>query len=59
MLMRTITQTASAGTGTVEWDGRADNGVFADTGDYHLGLKAVDAAGNQSVVRYVSIRVFY
>jgi PKD repeat protein len=58
-LMRTITQTASTGPGTIQWDGRADNGLFVDVGDYHLGLKAVDAAGNQSIVRYVMERVFY
>ena len=58
-LLRTITQSSSGGPGTIEWDGHADNGLFAQTGDYHLALKAVDAAGNQSIVRYVSVRVFY
>jgi PKD repeat protein len=58
-LLRTITQSAQTGAGFVQWDGRADNGLFADIGDYHLALKAVDAAGNQSIVRYVSVRVFY
>jgi hypothetical protein len=43
----------------IEWDGHADNGLFADTGDYHLALKAYDAAGNQSLVRYVVVRVYY
>ena len=59
-LMRTVTQlNAPAGAGTVEWDGRDQNGVFADKGDYRLALKATDAAGNQSIVRYVLVRVFY
>jgi PKD repeat protein len=59
-LMRTVTQlNAAAGAGTIEWDGRADNGLFADKGDYRLALKATDAAGNQSIVRYVLVRVFY
>jgi flagellar hook assembly protein FlgD len=59
ILIRTITQPAAAGPGVVEWDGHADNGLFADTGDYHLGLKAIDAAGNQSIVQYAVVRVFY
>ena len=59
ILMRTITQAVSSGAGTIDWDGRADNGIFVDSGDYHIALKAVDAAGNQSVVRYTMVRVFY
>lgn len=59
ILLRTITQNGAAGPGTIEWNGRADNGLFADNGDYHIALKAVDAAGNQSIVRYVSVRVYY
>lgn len=59
-LMRTVTQTnVAAGAGTVEWDGRDSNGVFADKGDYRLSVKATDAAGNQSIVRYVLVKVFY
>jgi hypothetical protein len=58
--MRNITQAnVPAGAGTVEWDGRDGNGVFADKGDYRLALKATDAAGNQSIVRYVLVKVFY
>lgn len=59
VLMRTLTQAAPAGAGVIEWDGHAGNGLFADSGDYHLALKAVDAAGNQSIVRYVAVRVYY
>jgi flagellar hook assembly protein FlgD len=58
-LLRTVTLSASSGAGVIEWDGRAGNGLFADSGDYHLALKAVDAAGNQSIVRYVAVRVYY
>lgn len=59
-LVRTVTQlNAPAGAGTIEWDGRFQNGVFADKGDYRLALKATDAAGNQSIVRYVLVKVFY
>jgi PKD repeat protein len=59
-LMRNVTQAnAAAGAGAIEWDGRDGNGVFADKGDYRLALKATDAAGNQSIVRYVLVKVFY
>lgn len=59
-LIRTISQAnVPAGTMTVEWDGKNQGGMFVDKGDYHLALKAVDAAGNQSIVRYLLVRVFY
>lgn len=59
-LMRTIIQpNVAAGTGTIEWDGRDARGIFADKGDYRLAVKATDAAGNQSIVRYVLVRVFH
>jgi flagellar hook assembly protein FlgD len=59
-LMRTVTQiNAPAGAGTIEWDGKNQSGIFVDKGDYRLALKATDASGNQSIVRYVLVRVFY
>lgn len=59
-LMRSIVlPNAASGVGTIEWDGRDDRGIFADKGDYRLAIKATDAAGNQSLVRYVLVRVFY
>jgi PKD repeat protein len=59
-LMRTIIQpNVAAGNGTIEWDGRNANGIFADKGDYRLAVKATDAAGNQSIVRYILVRVFH
>jgi flagellar hook assembly protein FlgD len=59
-LLRTVTQpNAAAGAGTIEWDGRSDAGIFADKGDYRLALKATDSDGNQSIIRYVLVRVFY
>jgi PKD repeat protein len=59
-LVRTITQAnVPAGAGIIEWDGRNQNGIFVDKGDYHLALKAIDAASNQSVVRFLLVRVFY
>ncbi len=59
-LTRTITQAnVPAGSNTIAWDGRNDNGIFADSGDYRLALKAHDASGSQSLVRYVLVRVFY
>lgn len=49
----------AAGQNTIEWDGKANNGIFVDKGDYRLALKAVDATGKQSIVRYLHMRVFY
>jgi hypothetical protein len=47
------------GPNSIEWDGRANNGTFVAKGDYRLALKAIDAAGSQSIVRYLMVRVFY
>ena len=59
-LLRTNTQpNVSAGNASISWDGRADNGYFAAPGSYRLGLKAVDSGGNQSMIRYVLMKVFY
>ena len=38
----------SAGAGTVEWDGRADDGGTVADGRYEVSLRAKDAAGNTS-----------
>lgn len=61
VVLRRITQTnVSPGTGLqVQWDGRADNGLFVDKGDYRLTLQATDPAGGQSLQRFALIRVFY
>lgn len=60
LLLRTIDlPNALAGNGSITWDGRDDRGIFADKGDYRLALRAIDAAGNQSLVRYALMRVFY
>ena len=59
-LVRTVTQlNAPAGAGTIEWNGRNQSGVFVDKGNYRLALKATDASGNQSIVRYLLVKVFY
>jgi len=59
-LLRTISQpNLAAGSSTVAWDGHTDNGMFAAPGSYRLALRAVDAAGNQSMIRYVLVKVFY
>jgi len=48
------------GTGhTISWDGHADNGLFADAGDYRLMLRATDTVGSISLTRYALVRVFY
>jgi PKD repeat protein len=43
----------------IEWDGRADDGRFVDSGDYRLTLQAIDSTGSASLARYVLMRVFY
>lgn len=43
----------------MQWNGRADNGLFVDAGDYRLALQAADATGSQSLVRYALVRVIY
>jgi PKD repeat protein len=43
----------------VEWDGHAEDGVFADSGDYRLSIRAVDSSGSASLTRYALVRVFY
>lgn len=44
---------------TLLWDGYADNGLLATSGDYRLELRATDASGSVSLVRYLLVRVFY
>ena len=61
VVVRTIVDSGVAsGAGlTLSWDGRTDNGLFADKGDYRLTLRAVDADGNASINRFALVRVFY
>jgi len=48
------------GTGhTIAWDGRAENGLFADKGDYRLTLRAIDSVGSPSINRFALVRVFH
>ena len=56
-LLRTVTKPAGAPSGVIEWMG-ADNGPRRLRG-LPPALKAFDAAGNQSLVRYVVVRVYY
>ncbi|HRX69807.1 MAG TPA: DUF4214 domain-containing protein [Candidatus Competibacteraceae bacterium] len=44
---------------TIVWDGRAENGLLADAGDYRLALSAVDSTGSASMTRYALMKVFY
>ncbi|HOX01439.1 MAG TPA: PKD domain-containing protein [Candidatus Paceibacterota bacterium] len=43
----------------VRWNGRADNGIFVDNGDYRLTLRATDSTGSTSLARYSLVRVYY
>ena len=59
--LKTVTQlNVPAGAGhTIEWDGHAEGGLFADSADYRLTLVATDSSGSTSVKRYALVRVFY
>jgi hypothetical protein len=60
VLRRIVRAAVPAGAGNrIVWDGRADNGILADSGDYRLALVATDSTGSQSLVRYALIRVMY
>ena len=48
LTVRTITLAATAGTGSITWDGRGDGGTLAPDGQYVLDLAATDPTGNAS-----------
>jgi hypothetical protein len=60
-VLRRINQlNVAPGTGrTVAWDGRTDDGILVDAGDYRLTLRAVDSTGSVSLARFALMRVFY
>jgi len=59
-LRRLFVPSVAPGTGhTIAWDGRAENGLFADKGDYRLTLRAIDSAGSPSINRFALVRVFH
>ncbi len=49
----------SAGTNTVSWNGRDDNGLIVASGRYRLGVVAVDGTGFLSLRIYALQRVYY
>ncbi len=49
----------SAGSNIFFWDGKNNNGEYADIGDYQVGLIATDAQGNQSMFMYTLVRLDY
>jgi len=49
----------SAGAHEVFWDGRAADGQLADSGPYRIGVSLTDPLGNNSLIRYCLIIVFY
>ncbi len=48
-----------AGTASIEWDGKDDNGVFVAPGRYRLGVAAFDSNGYRSMRVYALQRVYY
>lgn len=60
VLRRFFVPSVAPGNGhTIAWDGRAEDGLFADKGDYRLTLRAIDSAGNASINRFALVRVFH
>ena len=58
-MRRLLQQNASSGINTLTWDGRTNDGRLVDVGVYSIGLKAIDAMGNESQTVYGIVRVFY
>lgn len=59
-LLRTIVvNNLAAGEHSIYWDGKNNNGEYIDIGDYRLGVIAVDADGNESMLRYALVRIDY
>ncbi len=48
-----------AGTNTITWDGRNNDGNYVAPGTYRLGVSGVDSNGYQSLTVYALQRVFY
>jgi PKD repeat protein len=49
----------AAGTNTISWDGRDDNGLVVASGRYRLGVVAIDSTGFRSLRLYALQRVYY
>jgi flagellar hook assembly protein FlgD len=56
-LVRRFSTWAQAGSGTVRWDGRKDNGKAAAEGTFNVFLKATDRAGNVSDARSTKVKL--
>ncbi len=57
-LIRTVSQSnISSGEHTFFWDGKNNNGEYADIGDYRVGLIARDLQGNESMLKYTLVRL--
>lgn len=49
----------NAGTNTITWDGRNNDGNHVAPGTYRLGVSGIDSTGYQSLTVYALQRVFY
>lgn len=47
------------GQNTISWDGKNENGEYVNDKAYHIGVKAIDNEGNQSLTMYANIILFY
>ena len=59
-LVRTLrVNNVEAGEHTAFWNGKNNSGEYVDIGDYRVGILAVDAEGNESMLRYTLVRFDY
>ncbi|MEW6086684.1 MAG: PKD domain-containing protein [bacterium] len=52
-------QGMNSGLNNINWTGRDENGFLCGSGKYTLGIRAIDAAGNESNWMYGAVEVFY
>jgi flagellar hook assembly protein FlgD len=48
-----------AGVNQLTWNGRNESGDLVYPGTFRMGIKAIDAFGNESKTEYAVFRVFY
>ncbi len=59
-LIRVDTQSnVSAGDNVYFWDGKNNDGEYADIGDYQVGIIARNNRGSESMLRYTLVRIDY
>ena len=59
LIRKSTYRNVQAGNNTLFWNGKDNNGEYASIGDYRVGLIAIDAEGNESMLRYALVRLDY